>query len=374
MRLTDSLIEIAYSAVEDPARWTAFLEAFCHATNADMATFVILYPHRKEYGISCHFGISDSDVKEHEETWGTHNPWVQGEVNQGIALNAHVGEVISSQHLCPDAILEGLDLYREFYSKHDLHYGAGMVITSNHVQRSVLSSLRSKSKGPLVDAELCIWRQVSPHLQRSVSLSGELAALRSERGALIDYINDLSKPLFLVNRVGSILQANEAGNRLLKAATVVERKDGQLCLPTGTAQGQLLKALKVVGSVDGSGHSRSISFPFRNPQNGGALMVLVKSTGQHKPRLGDREPAAAVYLIDPYSPHQIDRSDLEILFGLTRAEASLAVLLADRKTLQEAAAETGVSMNTIRTHLKHILEKTRCNRQAEVVALILRAR
>jgi DNA-binding CsgD family transcriptional regulator len=374
MQETDSLIEIAYSAVEDPTRWTAFLAAFCRATDADMATLGILYPHRGEWDISCQFGISRDDLSEHERRWGTQNPWVNGDANQGTVLSVPVGQVIASHTLCPDAILEGLDVYREFYAKRNLHYGAGMAITSNHIQRSVLSSLRAKSKGPVGDAEIRIWNQISPHLQRAVSLCGELAALRSERDTLIDYIDGLSKPLFLVNRASSILQANDAADQLLKAANVVKRKDGQLWLPTDAAQKQLLKALKTVGSVDGSGHSRTMSFSFRNPENGEALLVLVKSTGQHKPRLGDHEPAAAVYLIDPSSPHQIDRNDLEILFGLTRAEASVAALLADRRTLQEAAAETGVSMNTIRTHLKHVLEKTGCNRQAELVALILRAR
>ncbi|WP_246720575.1 helix-turn-helix transcriptional regulator [Methylocystis sp. H4A] len=40
------------------------------------------------------------------------------------------------------------------------------------------------------------------------------------------------------------------------------------------------------------------------------------------------------------------------------------------KTLEEIATEQSVSRNTVRTHLRGVMEKTGCNRQAEVVALL----
>jgi DNA-binding CsgD family transcriptional regulator len=82
---------------------------------------------------------------------------------------------------------------------------------------------------------------------------------------------------------------------------------------------------------------------------------------------------AAVYIIDPRLPQQIDLENLAVLFEFTQAEASLAARLANGRTLHEAAVEVGVSMNTIRTHLKHALEKSGCRRQAELVALVIRS-
>ena len=61
---------------------------------------------------------------------------------------------------------------------------------------------------------------------------------------------------------------------------------------------------------------------------------------------------------------------VQSLYDLTPAEACVARGLVAGKTLEEIAAEQFVSRNTVRTHLRGVMEKTGCNRQAEVVALL----
>jgi len=61
---------------------------------------------------------------------------------------------------------------------------------------------------------------------------------------------------------------------------------------------------------------------------------------------------------------------VQSLYDLTPAEARVARGLAGGKTLEEIATEQSVSRNTVRTHLRGVMEKTGCNRQAEVVALL----
>ena len=61
------------------------------------------------------------------------------------------------------------------------------------------------------------------------------------------------------------------------------------------------------------------------------------------------------------------------LFGLTPTEASLAMLLANGLTLDEASDELGVSRNTARTHLRAVFSKTGVSRQTGLVSLILRS-
>ena len=95
------------------------------------------------------------------------------------------------------------------------------------------------------------------------------------------------------------------------------------------------------------------------------LLVLVNPTGAGQPRVGTDQAMAAVYVIDPGSARLVNENHLRELFGLTPAEAAIAALLTQGCTAEEAAERTGVTMNTIRTHLKRTLEKTGCRRQAE---------
>ena len=68
----------------------------------------------------------------------------------------------------------------------------------------------------------------------------------------------------------------------------------------------------------------------------------------------------------------VDPDELRRLFGLTKAEAALAVELAARLSLDKAADALGVTKTTARSTLKTVFAKLEVTRQTELVALITR--
>ena len=80
---------------------------------------------------------------------------------------------------------------------------------------------------------------------------------------------------------------------------------------------------------------------------------------------------ATVFISDPSLPAVLMPDTLCRLYGLTRAEATLAIQLAEGQTLEQAAERSFTSIHTVRTHLKRILLKTDTNRQTDLVRLIL---
>jgi DNA-binding CsgD family transcriptional regulator len=60
-------------------------------------------------------------------------------------------------------------------------------------------------------------------------------------------------------------------------------------------------------------------------------------------------------------------------FGLTPAEARLALHLVAGETLRSAEVKLSISYETARTHLKNIFNKTGTCRQAELLVVILTA-
>ena len=71
-----------------------------------------------------------------------------------------------------------------------------------------------------------------------------------------------------------------------------------------------------------------------------------------------------------YGP-QGERVITGLLYGLTQAEVKLVELLCDGWSLEEAATQRGVTMNTARSQLKQIFFKTGTGRQSELVRLVL---
>jgi DNA-binding CsgD family transcriptional regulator len=84
----------------------------------------------------------------------------------------------------------------------------------------------------------------------------------------------------------------------------------------------------------------------------------------------DRDPAAVLFIGDPERPVEVDPRNLIRLYGLSRAEARVAVLLAKGLRLEQSAQQLGLTYETVRKHLKQIFSKTGTDRQAELIRTI----
>src|SRR5690606_32396059 len=68
-----------------------------------------------------------------------------------------------------------------------------------------------------------------------------------------------------------------------------------------------------------------------------------------------------------------DAASLSAAFGLTPAEARVAMALTQGKALAKIAGDLNVSRTTIAFHMRNLFQKTGTRRQAELVALLLKA-
>jgi len=79
----------------------------------------------------------------------------------------------------------------------------------------------------------------------------------------------------------------------------------------------------------------------------------------------------AVYVVPPLSERSFPESLLRSAFGFTNAEARLAKRIVCGEALDAIAEEQGVSINTLRTQLRALFQKTASSRQPELVARLL---
>ena len=103
-------------------------------------------------------------------------------------------------------------------------------------------------------------------------------------------------------------------------------------------------------------------------------VVLVVTPLRPVPRpgvLSGPSYCAAVFLGSAQERRAIDQQVLHSLYGLTPAEARLAVELANGRDLDAVSEEFSITKHTARTQLKAIFHKTGCRRQAELVKLLL---
>jgi DNA-binding CsgD family transcriptional regulator len=77
---------------------------------------------------------------------------------------------------------------------------------------------------------------------------------------------------------------------------------------------------------------------------------------------GLRSIGIVIIRLNPAVP---DEQSLRARFGLSRREAEVAVLLAERRTDAEIAAALGISWHTVRSHVERIFLALRCHTRRE---------
>jgi DNA-binding CsgD family transcriptional regulator len=171
----------------------------------------------------------------------------------------------------------------------------------------------------------------------------------------------LDHALVIVNEAGSVHYRNRLANAVLKsAASPLTVSAGILGARGRALHAELHDAIRLACLQRRSSAlaaSRGMQAPLR-------LLVVPMDAA------GGRE--AAVWILEPPSPRLPHPRILGVLFGLSRAEARLALRLLAGLTPQECAREAGVGVATVRSQLHSMFAKTGARRQAELVALLAR--
>jgi DNA-binding CsgD family transcriptional regulator/PAS domain-containing protein len=253
-------------------------------------------------------------------------------------------------------------IYRDVWRPQGVGWGMGTAIPMPTGENATFILSRRTEVGPFERASANRLDEVRPHLARSVLISARLQLERARVAG--EALAAIGVPALVFDETGKVLAANP----LIEAMTayVRWRPFDRVSLKDAAADRLLGDAIAMVGSDSGSGVR---SFPVRDADVETTMVAHVIPI-----RLSARDiflRCAAVLAMTPMTAPQAPPVELvQALFDLTPAEARVARSLASGKTVEDIAADGGVSLSTVRTHVRGVLAKTGCDRQVEVVALL----
>jgi len=170
--------------------------------------------------------------------------------------------------------------------------------------------------------------------------------------------------------VGRIVWQNAVGGELLDRADGVISRSGLISSTDRTSATMLADRIRQAAQPQNRCKSAAEQ-ALRIPRTvGSPLLVLVAPLPASDAVASD---AAVILLItDPDRRLTILGRHLVEWFGLTPAEADLAVQLANGARLEDLTARKGVRISTLRSQLRAVLGKTGADRQADLVGLLHR--
>jgi DNA-binding CsgD family transcriptional regulator len=359
------LIGQLYDASLDPRLWSTVGPVLARTLDAPSAGLIVVNPGDKPHWLSQTDNLSELRGP-HEAYYHRHDVWAQR------AAQIEMSRIFVSQELIPDAEFARTEFYQDFCRVAGVFRVIGTVFPICNGTVGILGIHRARRAADWSEADRTLVHRVFPHLKRALELRQHLAAADMERQAAFDALERTGVATLVVVGDGRVLYASVEAEKLLREGGALQVRSGKLTAASPATAARLAQLIE--GAVD-TATARGVS-------TGGALKIdredrlpltmLVAPFRPARDGFGAPVPAAIVFVRDPERLTAAGAA-LQALFGLTPAEASIAVELSQGRSMDEIVLAHGVSINTAKTHLKHILGKTGTTRQAELVALLLRS-
>jgi len=316
------------------------------------------------------------------------------EVAESVALyESHYCQFDEWTARCPkrgplDRFFRGEELWPEesmrrsvFYNEFLKPFGTRQMVCFATFDKAGVADALSLYRGPQEEdfsAEtLAMLALLVPHLETALCTRRRLAGLESRVSDLEGALDRVSSAMILLDGKGRCLLANRAARAILdqRSGLSLERS---LLAARGAGESARSREAIAVAIATGEGKCTraagavTVSRPGRRP-----LHVVVAPFRSEWPSLGHslgeampRRTAAIVFLHDPEQKAALPSETLRLLFGLTPAEARLALAMLDGQSLAEAADLHRVGRETVRSQMKAVLQKTGARRQPELVRLL----
>jgi DNA-binding CsgD family transcriptional regulator len=181
-----------------------------------------------------------------------------------------------------------------------------------------------------------------------------------ERNWLTEVLNHLAIAVIIVDAKQRIVHANAAAAELLAEGKILSSVRGVLTANDARNQEGLRRAIRAPQP-----DARSLRLE-TDDKRVTVATVLPLSSGPHG---ACEQPHAAIFVHRRPSFDEGLASTLATTFGLTGAEGRVLSALLEGLSLSDIATRHQISINTVRSHLQRLFEKTNTKRQSDLIGI-----
>ncbi len=267
-----------------------------------------------------------------------------------------------------DSDLERREFYQEIFRPLGLWHAAIMNVHRDDAVLAPMSFTRTRKEGPFGDGELAALRALSPHFNRALRVTLRLRELEAQASALAEMTDRALVAVVLTDAFGRIAEVNCVARAILAENDGLTLRDGVLRAARSEDCSRLSRLIQEAAGARlmPMGGVMQVARPSsRRP-----LALVVSPTRNGASPFG-RSHAVSIAFADPERAPEPDADLLARLYGFTAREAGVAALLLRGLSPSEAAGELAMTENTVRTHIRHLFDKTGVERLADLVRLLM---
>jgi DNA-binding CsgD family transcriptional regulator/PAS domain-containing protein len=363
---TLAVIESFYDAALDEALWPAALKQLTELTHSQAASFWVLdgsETPRLPTFICINFDTTA--IQEYLDHTASIDPTVQYLVAHPEQSVVHDGLVISEREKDKHPYY---DWHERLIDTRFRMVGQARLMPA--VQAGVALH-RTRRAGRYEPRDIKQFEVLHRHLKKALAIAFRLGSLGALQKLTAEWLDRNSAAVIFLDDRKRIVFANRRAQELQADADGIRLRAGEIALfqkqDDDRFQSLIARALSPTACPMSSGGAMRV----HRPSGKRPYTVLVGPVAGKYPVLSSIRPAVCLAITDAERQTPLPAARLQQVFGLTAAEARLAVLLATGQELRRAAEQLGITYGTARVALSQIFQKTDTRRQAELVRILL---
>jgi DNA-binding CsgD family transcriptional regulator len=245
------------------------------------------------------------------------------------------------------------------------------VLEKSATRYAAISVIRHERDGLVDDEARRRMSLLVPHVRRALLIGKVLAVHQAEASTLADTLDGLSAGMFLVDGSGRIVHANASGHAMIDEGRFLRAARDRLIACDHAANQGLHEIFAAAECGDEAPAIKATCVPLPAREGEDHVAHVLPLTAGMRRKAG--VPYAAVAVVFVRKPsfdvpslaetiakrHQLTPSELRVLLGIVEVGG-----------VPEVAKALGLSDTTVKTHLRHVFEKTSTTRQADLVKLV----
>lgn len=358
------LVAQAYEAACDTAGMAGFVENTAVYFDAQQSAITICPNGNPDVLVPITFGISADEVR------ALFAERARPETLYATLQRMPTGQTIALDDYRPPTRLENLPARRQSDVRLESVNVLAGVVAADDNNRCELVLFRDKTHGDFSPSEHEVLQSLMGYLRRAIELNKRFVKIFIEHQTAISVIENAPRSIIALGQNGQVTYQNQSARELLA------RNDG-LCL-----EGQLfsvhdpdarekveafLESARTADQPDLDTQQLMIVVPRRSSGSPFKLVMYKLPFDRQQAALDESQALAVALIYDPSTMNQLNENLLRHFYQLTQAETALAQALFDGRTLHEASADLGISVNTSRTQLRSIFKKVGVHSQATLL-------
>lgn len=353
----DRALDDVLAASLMPSQWPSVLEAITEASGSVGGNILPIIG--RSPGVPSTQSMGEAMEAYFEEGWHLNDYRMRG-----IPHLLRKGTMLEQDYAAEDVINN--DSYYKFLARHKLRWSA-IVGFERGPDLLVLALQRGPDAGPFSRRE----ERVLLHMKERLTLASAMthALTASKVDGMAEAFDLASVACIFFDRRGLVTRLNQQAEKYVGIDFHIARGEIRTSRPDETVALQN-RIKSVLSSIALSNPAPPLPLHITRADKRPLIVRLQRLSG-FLPDIFAHSAALAV-IEDLDSKPKPQASTIQHVFGLTPAEAEIAILLASGCGAKDVSIRRSITYETARAHIRSIMNKTQTERQSDIASLISR--